>query len=61
MPTPDARAAYARYRALADAEPTLTVLGRIGSYVNYNMDQVTAQALALSDELGPALTQGRAA
>jgi UDP-galactopyranose mutase len=55
MPTPDARAAYARYRALADAEPALTVLGRIGSYVNYNMDQVTAQALALSDELGPRL------
>jgi UDP-galactopyranose mutase len=57
VPTPSARGEYARYRALADADPGLTVLGRLASYENYNMDQVTAQALVAMDSLGPRLAQ----
>ncbi len=51
LPTLEARAHYARYRALAEADSELTVLGRLGRYTNYNMDQVTAQALEVAAAL----------
>jgi len=38
---------YQQYKALADATPDVTFLGRLGTYKYYNMDQVTGQALAL--------------
>ncbi|CAM3745369.1 UDP-galactopyranose mutase [Pseudomonas reidholzensis] len=38
---------YQRYKALADATPGVTFLGRLGTYKYYNMDQVVGQALAL--------------
>lgn len=42
---------YRRYRALADATPGVTFLGRLGSYRYYNMDQVVGQALATFEHL----------
>ena len=46
IPCPDARALYKRYEALADAEPGVTFLGRLGRYQYLNMDQVVGQAMA---------------
>ena len=43
------RALYARYRALADAEPNVLFGGRLGSYTYYDMDKVVEAALALSE------------
>ncbi|RUR41286.1 UDP-galactopyranose mutase [Vreelandella populi] len=45
---------YHRYRALADATPGVTFLGRLGSYRYYNMDQVVGQALATFERLAKA-------
>lgn len=45
---------YRRYRALADATPGVTFLGRLGSYRYYNMDQVVGQALATFEHLAEA-------
>lgn len=38
---------YRRYERLAAETPKVTVLGRLGTYKYYNMDQVLGQALAL--------------
>ena len=46
IPCPEARALYKRYEALADAEPGVTFLGRLGRYQYLNMDQVVGQAMA---------------
>lgn len=51
MPTPEAKALYKQYEALADSEPHVTFLGRLGTYQYLNMDQVVAQALAASERL----------
>ena len=54
IPAPDARAIYARYKALADAEPGVSFCGRLATYHYYNMDQVTGMALHEFDRLtGP--------
>ena len=37
---------YSKYRALADARPDVTFVGRLATYRYYNMDQVVGQALA---------------
>ena len=52
-PVNDARngALYRRYRALADAESKVVFGGRLGEYRYYDMDQVIAAALALSEKL----------
>ena len=52
-PINDARnsALYAKYRALADAEESVIIGGRLGSYRYYDMDQVIAEALALADRI----------
>lgn len=47
VPRPENAELYRRYKALADATPGVTFLGRLGTYKYYNMDQVVGQALAL--------------
>lgn len=51
VPAADAREAYQRYAALADAEPHTSFIGRLATYRYYNMDQVTAMALTEADKL----------
>jgi UDP-galactopyranose mutase len=52
-PIPSAENArlYRHYKALADAEPNVSFLGRLGTYKYYNMDQCVGQALALFERL----------
>ena len=52
-PIPNAanQALFKRYQALADQEPGVTFLGRLGTYRYMNMDQVVAQALSASRQL----------
>lgn len=54
IPRAENVALYRRYRALADATPGVTFLGRLGSYRYYNMDQVVGQALATFEHLAEA-------
>ena len=49
MPNPESEALLARYKALADKEPRVTFIGRLGNYKYVNMDQVTASALATAE------------
>lgn len=51
VPAPDAKAAYNKYAALAEAETNTTFIGRLATYRYYNMDQVTGMALAASEKL----------
>lgn len=51
VPRPENAALYARYAALADAEPDTSFVGRLATYRYYNMDQVVAQALTLHRKL----------
>src|SRR5579875_2840317 len=46
IPSPDARALYAKYAARAARETNVTFVGRLAEYRYYNMDQVVASALA---------------
>jgi UDP-galactopyranose mutase len=56
IPRPANHALYARYRALADAEPDVTFVGRLAQYRYYNMDQAVAAATTaaarVADRLG---------
>ena len=51
VPAPEARAAFLRYSELAAAEPHTSFIGRLATYRYYNMDQVTAMAIAEADKL----------
>lgn len=51
IPSDASRALYKRYEALADAEPNVTFLGRLGTYQYLNMDQACAQALMHTERL----------
>ncbi len=53
-PMPDRANAslYARYKARADADPHLTVCGRLGEYRYYDMDQAIGRALRIAHRLG---------
>jgi len=51
IPAPDTRALYTRYAERAAAEPGVTFVGRLATYRYYNMDQVTAMALAEFERL----------
>ncbi len=51
VPQPQNAELYARYRALAEAQPLVHFAGRLATYKYYNMDQVVAQALALAAKL----------
>ncbi len=51
VPQPQNAELYARYKALADAMPSVHFAGRLATYKYYNMDQVVAQALSLFAKL----------
>jgi UDP-galactopyranose mutase len=51
------QALYLRYRALAEALPDVSFVGRLATYKYYNMDQVVGQALATYRRLKPRLAQ----
>ena len=51
IPNPANEALYKRYQALAEAESDVFFLGRLAQYRYYNMDQVVAAALALTQRL----------
>lgn len=46
VPSPENEQIYQRYKTLADAESTVTFMGRLAQYRYYNMDQVVGAALA---------------
>ncbi len=46
VPRAENRALYKRYQALAEQEPNVVFVGRLGTYQYYNMDQCVGQALA---------------
>jgi UDP-galactopyranose mutase len=59
IPRKENASLYQRYRLLAEANPRVRFVGRLGTYRYYNMDQVVGQALALfksiaDSEAGPA-------
>jgi UDP-galactopyranose mutase len=54
VPTPESRALADRYRALAEAEPATSFVGRLAQYRYFNMDQVVGAALALAKRLADA-------
>ena len=47
VPRPENTELYRKYKALADDTPGVYFVGRLATYKYYNMDQVTAQALAM--------------
>lgn len=51
IPTPSARALYARYAERAEQEPDVSFVGRLATYRYYNMDQVIGMALAEFENL----------
>jgi UDP-galactopyranose mutase len=51
VPRPENAEAYRKYKALADATPKVSFVGRLATYKYYNMDQVVGQALALADRI----------
>ena len=51
IPRPENAELYKRYAALAEATDGVDFVGRLATYKYYNMDQVTAQALTLFDEI----------
>jgi UDP-galactopyranose mutase len=51
IPNPANEALFKRYQALADADSQVVFIGRLGQYRYYNMDQVVASALLLSERL----------
>jgi UDP-galactopyranose mutase len=51
IPNPANEALFKRYEALAETESDVHFIGRLAQYRYYNMDQVVASALALSQRL----------
>jgi len=51
IPNPANEALFKRYAALADTETDVHFIGRLAQYRYYNMDQVVAASLALSQRL----------
>ena len=51
VPRPENEALYKRYQRLADLVDGVHFVGRLATYRYYNMDQVVAQALAVSRRL----------
>ena len=49
--SPENKALYDSYKALADQYPNLHLLGRLAEYQYYNMDAITLKALELCDRL----------
>ena len=55
VPKPENAELCKRYKALADNTPGVHFVGRLATYKYYNMDQVTAQALATFNRIRDAL------
>ena len=51
IPAPENAVIYKKYRAIAEATPTVHFVGRLATYKYYNMDQVVAQALTLYSKI----------
>ncbi len=51
VPNPNNEALYKKYQEMADCEPNVYFVGRLAQYRYYNMDQVVASALSLSEKL----------
>lgn len=51
VPRPENGELYKKYQALAEATPDVYFVGRLATYKYYNMDQVTAQALATYEKI----------
>lgn len=51
IPAPENKALFKRYETLAEREPNITFLGRLGRYQYLNMDQVVGQALMTVERL----------
>jgi UDP-galactopyranose mutase len=51
VPNPNNEALYKKYQEKADAEENVLFVGRLAQYRYYNMDQVVASALTLSEKL----------
>jgi UDP-galactopyranose mutase len=51
IPQQENAALYLKYKQLADAQPNVHFVGRLGTYRYYNMDQCVGQALATFDRL----------
>ncbi len=51
VPNPNNEALYKKYQERADCEPNVYFVGRLAQYRYYNMDQVVASALSLSEKL----------
>lgn len=51
VPRPENGELYKRYKALADATPTVHFVGRLATYKYYNMDQCVGQALVTFDKI----------
>lgn len=51
IPRDENEALFKRYKALANAEPNVTFVGRLAQYRYYNMDQVVGAALAAAKRL----------
>jgi len=51
IPTPDAKAIYEQYAALAEREEKVSFVGRLATYRYYNMDQVVGMALTEFEKL----------
>ena len=51
VPTPESQRSYELYRKLAEKESNVIFLGRLAEYKYYNMDQVTAAALAEAERI----------
>lgn len=60
IPTAQNAALYRKYQELAADTPGVHFAGRLGTYKYYNMDQVTAQALALHHKLAGGPTRSDA-
>jgi UDP-galactopyranose mutase len=56
VPRPENAEIYKKYKAIADATPSVHFVGRLATYKYYNMDQVVAQALATYAKLSERLT-----
>ncbi len=51
IPSPETADIYKKYKALADATPSVHFVGRLATYKYYNMDQVVGQALATFERI----------
>lgn len=61
IPKDENQALYLRYKALADALPDVSFVGRLATYKYYNMDQVVGQALATYRKLSAKFQQASVA